>query len=77
MKFSNLVCVMIMNHLKVNMPWMGNELSNGKECERSRILRDGRALRHDTMLLLKLLLERFILSNLFNLDNILQAVEKK
>lgn len=58
------------------MPWKGKELPHRKETERSRIFRDGRELRQDMMLLLKLLEGRTILSSLFNLDNCLQAVKK-
>ena len=59
------------------MPWTGKELPHEKEDVRSRILRDGRAVRHDMMLLLKLLSDRFILFSLFNLDKVLQSVKIK
>lgn len=58
------------------MPLTGKGPPNEEEYERLRILRDGRALRHDMMLLLRVFSERARLSSLFNLDKLLQAVNK-
>ena len=57
------------------MPLMGNEPSNILSA-RSRFLRDGRALKQEMILLLKLFVRRFILFNFCKLDNLIQSVKQ-